>query len=175
MVNTRLAKAYKSLMEAYEKQGGLGVGIRKKDEIKQKMEECNDRLRQQHKIGHDEQMIALIDSVLSDESIKITSDNLDVILSGLSDNMSKEYYNHPLEVKGDLMSFSDVGRTYKRCQVDLESIDVALLLDRHFMEGYIREYSDKEETLDDRPYGDADFTNQDVINHVNSLCDEVSR
>ena len=209
MVNTRLAKAYKSLMEEYEKQedyernmqvdGAKTFGPeeendmsmedyfeqqeeleeinRQEEEIKKKIEECKENLRQQHLMGYDEQLIAVIDSVLSDTSIDITSDNLDVILSALPEEskISREYDKHPIQVGMDSRSLRDIGELYKECQIGLESIDGKLLLDRDFMEGYIRAYSGMKRDLNDRAGSDVEYTNQYVIDHVNSLCNEISR
>ena len=209
MVNTRLAKAYKSLMEEYEKQedyernmqvdGAKSFGPeeendmsmedyfeqqeeieeinRQEEEIKKKIEECKERLRKQHIMSHDEQLIAVIDSVLSDTSIDITSYNLDIILSALPEQskISTEYNRYPIEVGMDLMSLRDIGELYKECQIGLESIDGRLLLDRDFMKGYIRAYSGMKRNLNDRVGSDVEYTNQYVIDHVNSLCNEISR
>jgi len=202
MVSTRLARAYELLMKEYKVNEDYRRNVqvadgksyweyeddydteieeydkqseeidRQEDEIRKKIEECKESLRQQGIISHDKQLIAVIDSVLSDVSIDITPRNLDVILSVLPEEskVSKVYAQKPIVIgMGDVLDLEGVGEIYKSCGINLESIDKSLLLDRDFALGYITGNSYGEGNLN-RSYIDSKMTNKDIINYVNALA-----
>ncbi len=193
-MKTNLVKAYKRLMADFEEERDVGrmeaEGMesmedyydqremteeqgRQEETVMRLIERCKRELRQRGELGRDEQMVASINAILADSSISVTPQVLDMILSILPEESSigKEYDKRPIVAGTETMTLGMVGEVFKNCEVDLEDVDKSLLLDRKFMDGYIRSSSIGKDEVD-RKYSDLKLSNRGIIDYVNKLCDD---
>jgi hypothetical protein len=193
-MKTNLVKAYKRLMADFEEERDVGrmeaEGMesmedyydqremteeqgRQEETVMRLIERCKRELRQRGELGRDEQMVASITAILADSSISVTPQVLDMILSILPEESSigKEYDKRPIVAGTETMTLGMVGEVFKNCEVDLEDVDKSLLLDRKFMDGYIRSSSIGKDEVD-RKYSDLKLSNRGIIDYVNKLCDD---
>ena len=153
------------------------------DKIEEIIQDCRADLLKEHNMSKEELLCRVVASIgrinqdeTSAEKIDISYDNLAMILDVLPEDskISKECEKEEnlIPVGYDALTMWDYGEIYKKSGVGIENLNHALLLDKYFMEGYLKATG----TLDlNQDYVDLKMTNQEIIDHVNGICEGLER